>query len=66
MLQVPRLKCCRAMRRHQREAKNDHDNGLFVRNEADWNVNGCCGGGCYVVQDIRHCPFCGANLPTQA
>jgi len=27
-----------------------------------WNINGCCGG-CYVVQDIKHCPFCGEKLP---
>ena len=28
-----------------------------------WNVNGCCGGGCYVLQDIKRCPWCGAVLP---
>ncbi len=28
-----------------------------------WNVNGCCGGGCYVLQDIKFCPFCGAAVP---
>lgn len=27
-----------------------------------WNVNGCCGGGCYVLTDIRFCPFCGHAL----
>ena len=27
-----------------------------------WQVNGCCGGGCYVLQDIKFCPFCGAAL----
>lgn len=27
-----------------------------------WNVNGCCGGGCYVLGDIEYCPFCGAKL----
>ena len=28
-----------------------------------WNVNGCCGGGCYVLHDIKFCPFCGTKLP---
>ena len=27
-----------------------------------WNVNGCCGGGCYVLQDLVFCPFCGKNI----
>ncbi len=27
-----------------------------------WHVNGCCGGGCYVLQDIKFCPFCGERL----
>ena len=29
----------------------------------DWAVNGCCGGGCYVLTDIKFCPFCGTELP---
>jgi hypothetical protein len=28
-----------------------------------WHVNGCCGGGCYVLSDILFCPFCGSRLP---
>lgn len=27
-----------------------------------WNINGCCGGGCYVVIGMRFCPFCGSKL----
>lgn len=27
-----------------------------------WNVNGCCGGGCYVLEKLRFCPFCGTAL----
>ena len=30
--------------------------------DGSWNVNGCCGGGCYVLCDIKYCPFCGAKL----
>jgi hypothetical protein len=27
-----------------------------------WNVYGCCGGGCYVITQMRFCPFCGTGL----
>ena len=27
-----------------------------------WNINGCCGGGCYVVSDMKFCPYCGGKL----
>ena len=27
-----------------------------------WNINGCCGGGCFVVIGMAFCPFCGHNL----
>jgi hypothetical protein len=27
-----------------------------------WNINGCCGGGCFVVTDMRFCPYCGTAL----
>lgn len=30
--------------------------------DGEWNVNGCCGGGCYVLAAIKFCPFCGARL----
>lgn len=30
--------------------------------DGSWNINGCCGGGCYVVTDIKFCPFCGHEL----
>ncbi len=28
-----------------------------------WNVHGCCGGNCYVLNNIKHCPYCGDKLP---
>jgi len=31
-----------------------------------WSVNGCCGGGCYVLSEIKFCPFCGAELSKAA
>ena len=29
----------------------------------EWNVNGCCGGGCYVLTGLKFCPWCAAPLP---
>ena len=30
--------------------------------DGTWNIYGCCGGGCYVVTEMRYCPFCGTKL----
>ena len=27
-----------------------------------WAINGCCGGGCYVVEGMKFCPYCGTKL----
>lgn len=27
-----------------------------------WNINGCCGGGCFVVTKMEYCPYCGNKL----
>lgn len=35
------------------------DNG---EGKKTWNVNGCCGGGCYVLIDLKFCPWCGTKL----
>lgn len=29
----------------------------------NWAINGCCGGGCYVIREMKFCPFCGTKLP---
>ena len=35
----------------------------FERGEdGSWNINGCCGGGCFVVTEMRYCPYCGTPL----
>lgn len=36
------------------KAQIDHNEG--------WQVNGCCGGGCYVLNDLKFCPWCGNKL----
>jgi hypothetical protein len=30
--------------------------------DGDWNINGCCGGGCFVVSGMKFCPYCGSAL----
>ena len=25
-------------------------------------INGCCGGGCFVITKIEYCPFCGKRV----
>jgi hypothetical protein len=33
--------------------------------DGTWAVNGCCSGGCFVLTDMRYCPFCGTALPNK-
>lgn len=33
--------------------------------DGSWAVNGCCGGGCFVLDDLRFCPWCGSALPSE-
>jgi hypothetical protein len=35
--------------------------GFEKDNAGEWNIVGCCGS-CYVVNDMRYCPFCGTEL----
>lgn len=30
--------------------------------DGTWNVNGCCGGGCWVLEKIVYCPYCATKL----
>lgn len=32
-----------------------------LKSDGSWAVNGCCGC-CYVLTDIKFCPFCGEKL----
>ncbi len=38
------------------------ENQIELGEDGTWNVNGCCGGGCYVLIGIQYCPFCGKNI----
>lgn len=46
---------------YQQEAKPD---AQFEPDEdgKTWNINGCCGGGCFVVTEMIYCPYCGSKL----
>ena len=37
-------------------------NAQFEWADDAWAVNGCCGGGCYVVIGMKYCPYCGTEL----
>ncbi len=26
------------------------------------NVGGCCGGGCFVLSELKYCPYCGKEI----
>ena len=67
--------CCERFKKEAGEVKamaggdflypdSSHPKGQIEPDEdgETWNVNGCCGGGCYVLTDIRFCPFCGNNI----
>ena len=67
--------CCEALAKEVNSVRAFAGGGLYPASmqptgqieQADsgkWYVNGCCGGGCYVLKDIKFCPFCGSKLPS--
>ena len=41
----------------------DPPDAQFEKDEdGTWNVNGCCGGGCFVITEMKFCPFCGTKV----
>jgi NADH pyrophosphatase NudC (nudix superfamily) len=42
--------------------KNDLDDKVIEYDDGRYSVNGCCGGGCYVMSNIKFCPHCGTKL----
>lgn len=45
----------------------DNPPAQFVRaDDGEWCIHGCCGGHCYVVVDMKFCPFCGTKLEAPA
>lgn len=57
--------CCEKFAEEaQDHAPSDMAPGVpqFVCSDGNWHIHGCCGGGCYVVTDMKFCPFCGTKL----
>ncbi len=55
--------CCASMRDLAEKSSEGPSIGLELTNDLGWCVNGCCGGGCFVLAEVKFCPYCGAKLP---
>jgi hypothetical protein len=53
--------CCNSFAR-QADRRDNADGGFELLDDGTWGINGCCGGGCYVVAEMKFCPFCGAGV----
>lgn len=38
------------------------DDHIFCEEDGEVSVPGCCGGGCNILSDIKHCPYCGRRI----
>ncbi len=56
------MTCCLKWKTELQKADPEKHVGWEHCPEWNWCLNGCCGGGCYVLTDVTHCPFCGALL----
>lgn len=52
--------CCEQMRDTLSEEQIE-----LVDADSAWGILGCCGGGCYVMNNVRYCPYCGTELPLE-
>jgi len=50
--------CCSGMHAYLGSITNGRE-GLAHMHDDTYSLNGCCGGGCYVMTGMRFCPFCG-------
>ena len=50
--------CCQQFAEHVEQTSGEFERDSY----GEWNIGGCCGGGCYVVQKMQFCPFCGTKL----
>ncbi len=55
------VNCCERMK--QASTGIDCIEFVVFSDHSSWCVPGCCGGGCYVLQGMEYCPWCGSKLP---
>jgi hypothetical protein len=55
--------CCPELALATAARRSGNDRHIEQSSDGTWNVNGCCGGGCFVVTGMKFCPFCGSALP---
>lgn len=59
--------CCNKFRLAISPTDDREDPAIeFDAGDKSYDVPGCCGGGCYVLQDLDFCPWCGFKLRPQA
>ena len=51
------VQCCKEMTWSVEESTMEYDAEI-----GSVNVGGCCGGGCYVLMNLKYCPFCGKKI----
>lgn len=51
--------CCEQFESKANRESRDY---LFEPYNGAWVINGCCGGGCFVVSNMKYCPYCGVEL----
>ncbi len=51
--------CCKSFEKQTCKRNSGFE---FDYHDKIWNINGCCGGGCFVVINMLHCPYCGTEL----
>lgn len=63
--------CCNKFKSHAIKATSTSPSSLvydsddpspqFKKDGGKWNILGCCHN-CYVVEGMKYCPFCGAQI----
>jgi len=53
--------CCEAFQ----EQTVERYEGFEQLDDGTWAILGCCGGGCFVVEQMKFCPYCGTRLPDE-
>lgn len=42
---------------------SDTEYGIYrYKDDQEWCIDSCCGGGCYSAINIKYCPFCGKKI----